>query len=110
MNAILKLAGQKDLTFIAIVHNTALLNVNVLRMVDVLFIKEPSLLQIETERSILKYHLQLAKDMIKCYPEVERNSLALLYSDEFRGLVKFELPSFWNEQISKAYKNYNPYF
>lgn len=103
----LKLASQKDFSpFVLTVHNTALLEVNALRLCDVLIIKEPSLLQIDTERGILKSHLQTARDLIEMYPKEERMKYAYIYSDDFRGLIRFEVPSFWSQKISCAFRDY----
>jgi len=107
LNKILKLTGQKDITIIMIVHSTANIDINVIRQMDVLIICNLSLLQVDTDRTLIRWHLQTAKEIFKHFPEEERNSLAYIYSDDFRGMIKFSLPSFWSTQISRAFANYN---
>lgn len=107
LGEVLYLAGQKDITLIGTTQYAIGADLNIVRNADVLIIKEPSLFQIQTERTFLKKFLRITRDALSVFPPEERKKYAYLYSDYFSGIVKFELPSFWSNEISYAFKDIN---
>lgn len=99
---IMAIARHKNLTLILITQNSAMVDVNVLRLADSLLLKEPSLLQSKFERKGLKEIYE------KVIPEFEgkenKKKLFYIYDDDFMGLMESPLPSFWNEKISKSFR------
>lgn len=106
LDEVLYLAGQKDITLIATTQQSTSLNLNMLRNSDIIICKEPSFMQIATERPIVKSLFREAKEVLDTIPEEERKKYSYIVSDVFRGLVQIPLPSFWNEDVSHAYSNF----
>lgn len=103
LSKIMAIARHKNLTLVLITQNSAMIDLNVLRLADTLLLKEPSLLQSKFERKGLKDILEKVK------PEFSKidNKKAHFYvwDDDFQGLVKYSLPYFWSEKISTSFKN-----
>ena len=83
------------------VSNSAMIDLNVLRLADVVLLKEPSLLQAKFERKAIKDMYNQVGDAFKQLKHRER--YFYVWSDEFEGMMEFELPDFWNESISKSF-------
>ncbi|MEM4756128.1 MAG: hypothetical protein QW594_03265 [Candidatus Woesearchaeota archaeon] len=112
LSKLMAIARHKHLTLIVITQNSAMIDLNVLRLADVLLFKEPSLLQAEFERRpIKKLYDQASKHFaaVKHDPALQFQSLTsfcYVLSDEFTGMIRFTLPSFWSETISTSYKDF----
>ena len=81
-----------------------MLDVNVLRLADLLLLKEPSLLQAEFERKALQNMYRKIQPMFQKLEQRER--YFYIWSDDFQGLLKYQLPGFWNESISKSFQGF----
>jgi hypothetical protein len=101
MANLLSIARHKNLSLIFITQNSAMLDLNVLRLADVLLFKEPSLLQSRFERKNLQDMFQKVGENFKDLDN--RKNYSYVISDDFEGLVWNELPDFWNESISKSF-------
>ncbi len=104
LGSLMSIARHKNLNLILISQNSAMIDLNVLRLADVLLLKEPSLLQSEFERPAIKKMYQKIKPFF-IKQDDNRSKYFYVWSDEFEGLLGFNLPSFWNESISKSFKN-----
>jgi len=96
----------KDLSILFITQVSALIDVNILRYADVLFVKRPSRFQAEFERQQLRDYLSVIRQTIDMYARelgVDYRSLAWLDSDWYEGIIQTGLPSFWSEGVSKAF-------
>lgn len=102
LSRVMAIARHKNLTLILVTQNSAMIELNVLRLADTLLIKEPSLLQSEFERKFLK---DVFKEVSGLFKEKE-DSKPLFYviDDDFQGMLSFDLPAFWSEKISKSFK------
>ncbi len=101
MGELLSIARHKNLSLIFITQNSAMLDLNVLRLADVLLFKEPSLLQNRFERKSLQDLFDKVGANFKDVPDKKNHFYAI--SDDFEGLVWNDLPGFWNESISKSF-------
>ena len=106
------LARQKDLLVIYITQDSTRVDVNIIRSADVLMIKRLSKRQVEFERKELKSWLKKVKEAIDRIGSLEeiRRSVYVdsdIFGKEFSGIVRncITLPSFWSEEISKAWRN-----
>ncbi len=97
-------ARHKNLSLILIAQSSAMLDVNVLRLADILLLKEPSLLQTEFERKALQKIYTNIKPLFR--KQDNREKFFYVWADEFRGLLSYNLPEFWNSSISKAFRNF----
>jgi len=104
LSNLMAIARHKNLNLILITQSTAMIDVNVLRLADILLLKEPSLLQSEFERKALQK--MYAKIIPVFKPLEEKEKYFFVWSDDFQGLLKYELPEFWNESISKSFSNF----
>ena len=103
LSSLLLVARHKDVSAIFISQNSANLEVNAIRQADYLLLRKPSMLQKDFERKIIaKIYDEAGKDF-ESLPQGGRYS-TYIYSDEFRGFVLNELPSFWSEQASKGFE------
>ena len=101
------LTRQKDQIVIFVFHASRDIGSRILRGIDALMIKEPSKRQIE-QGSKDKYFREL---LVKAKREIraqkgERRSFTYVDSEEpeFEGLMENALPSFWTEELSKAWR------
>lgn len=102
LGKLMAIARHKNLSLIIITQSSAMLDLNVLRLADILLFKEPSLLQARFERKALQdmfENVQKKFDSIKG----EKNKHAYIISDYFEGFLSCNLPQFWNDGISKSY-------
>ena len=100
---IMAIARHKNLTLIFISQSSAMIDINILRLADVIIIKQPGLLQERFERKEIKKLYEKVKPLFNKLED--KKKYAYIYSDWFEGLIKAELPSFWNERISKGFSN-----
>ncbi len=104
LGKIMAIARHKNLTLVLITQNSAMIDLNVLRLADTLIFKEPSLLQSKFERKELKDMYEKVK------PEFdkleEKRAYFYVWDDDFQGILKYDLPNFWSEKISTSFKNY----
>ncbi|MEA2036874.1 MAG: zonular occludens toxin domain-containing protein [Nanoarchaeota archaeon] len=104
LGKIMAVARHKNLSLILIVQNSAMIDLNVLRLADSLILKEPSLLQTEFERAPIK---KIYSQVIPHFEELkEKQKHFYVWDDDFQGLMKYDLPNFWNDNISKSFRNF----
>lgn len=104
LGKLMAIARHKNLSLVLIAQNSAMIDLNVLRLADMLLLKEPSLLQAEFERRALQKMYDKITPLFKKLDE--REKFFYVWSDEFQGLLSYELPRFWNESISKAFRDF----
>lgn len=102
LSKIMAIARHKDLVMILITQSSAMIDLNVLRLSDTILLKEPSLLQSKFERKAIKEFYDKAIPHF----DKEKKERFYVFDDEFEGLLKHDLPSFWSEKVSKSFKNY----
>jgi len=100
---LLATARHKSLTLIFITQNTGLIDKNVLKLADTLFIKEGSLLQVQMERPEIKKFYEKAKKHFDNLKNKEKYSYVI--DSGFEGIIIHTLPSFWSDSISKNRNN-----
>ncbi|MBS3815909.1 MAG: AAA family ATPase [Hadesarchaea archaeon] len=105
LSKIMSVARHKNLSLILITQSSAMVDLNVLRLVDVLLFKEPSLLQERFERQSLRDLFQKVDSIFKDIDR-DREPYFYVFSDEYEGLVQYDLPYFWNDSISRAFKEF----
>lgn len=104
LSKLMAIARHKNLSMILITQSSALIEINVLRLADVLLLKQPSVLQARFERKALQ---DIFIDVKKTFRKLDnRASHFYVYSDEFEGLVRYKLPYFWNDSISRAFREF----
>lgn len=97
---LLAIARHKNLTLIFITQNTGLIDRNVLKLTDILLIKEGSLLQMEMERSEIKKFYEKSNKALSELDEKKEQYVYVIDSN-FEGVLSHPLPSFWSSDLSK---------
>jgi hypothetical protein len=97
----LLVARHNDLSLIFISQNSSNIEVNTLRQADYLLLKRSSLLQKDFERKKIQ---DIYKEAEKDFKSLQDVGLTYIYSDQYRGFVSNSLPSFWSDDVSKAFK------
>ena len=103
LGKIMAIARHKDLTLIIITQNSAMLDLNILRLADTLFLKEPSLLQATFERKAIN---DLFKKLGEAFHKIkakDKKPFAYVIDDVFEGIISFSLPEFLSNTLSKSY-------
>ncbi|MEM4271786.1 MAG: zonular occludens toxin domain-containing protein [Candidatus Pacearchaeota archaeon] len=97
---ILAIARHKNLTVLFITQNTGMLDKNVLKLSDMLLVKQGSLLQLEMERPEIRKFYEKAESLFNKLKGDKRQYVYVIDSD-FEGAISHSLPSFWTENLSK---------
>ncbi len=105
LSDILLVARHKDLSVLFISQNSANLEINAIRQTDYLLLRKSSLLQKDFERKKIKEVYTEAESSFDQFA-LPDSRLTYIYSDQFRGYVLNELPSFWSEKTSKSFKDF----
>ncbi len=101
LGQLLAVARHKDLTLLLITQNTGMIDKNVLNLTDTILLKEGSLLQEKMERSVMKDIYTNANNALAKIPAEERQAHVYVFDNDFEGVCKVGLPSFWNATVSK---------
>lgn len=104
LGKLMAIARHKNLSLILIAQNTSMIDLNVLRLTDILLLKEPSLLQTEFERPALQKRYAKITPLFK--KQKEKAKCFYAWSDDFEGMLSYNLPGFWSDSISKSFKNF----
>jgi len=100
LSKFLAIARHKNHTLIFITQNTGLIDKNILKLADILMIKEGSLLQLEMERAEIRKFFKKAKQAFAALSK-DKKKYAYIIDSDFEGVVSFSLPNFWSESLSK---------
>lgn len=104
LSSLLLIARHKDISIIFISQNSSNLELNIIRQADYILLKPSSLMQIDFERQKIKTMYKEVHDKFELYHGIR--GITYVYSDLFRGFISNDLPSFWNEDVSKAFKKH----
>jgi hypothetical protein len=107
LGKLMAIARHKNLNLILITQSTAMIDVNVLRLADILLLKQPSLLQSEFERKALQKIYKKVHPLFKKIEKQEKKEKYFyVWGDDFQGMLKYNLPEFWNQSISKSFQEF----
>lgn len=106
LSSLLLVARHKDVSALFISQNSANLELNAIRQADYLLLRKPSLLQQDFERKKIGEIYAGIAEQFAALPEQGKYSTHV-YSDQFRGFVVNELPSFWSQRASKSFASLN---
>ena len=104
LSKIMTLARHKNLTLMIITQNSAMIDLNVVRLADTLLFKEPSLLQARFERRALKDMFDKITPFFKKQEEPKKNFY--VWDDDFEGMMRYDLPGFWTDGISTSFRDF----
>ena len=99
---LMTLCRHKKIDLIIISQNSANIDLNVIRQSDILMLKQPAYMQIELERPAIA---KLYKEAKRHFKDRISNRFVYVVCEQFKGLCRNTLPSFWNEGLSVAFKD-----
>jgi len=105
------LSRQRNQIILLVFHASSDVGSRILRGMDAILIKEPSMRQIQhgAKDSWWKALLTEAKERFESLRELGANTKQYTFVDsevpEFRGILPNPLPSFWTDALSKAWAN-----
>jgi len=103
------LSRQRHQIIIFIFHASSDVGSRILRGVDAILLKEPSLRQIQygSKDAFCRALLTEAKERFKSLADMGEDTRKYTYVDcekpPYRGMVKNELPEYWTEELSEAW-------
>ncbi len=100
LTKLMAIARHKNLSIIFITQNTGMIDRNVLKLADILMVKEGSLLQLEMERPEIKKFYEKSNDAFSNL-DGERRQYVYVIDSDFEGVLSHKLPSFWSIGLSK---------
>jgi len=107
LGKIMAIARHKNLTLILIAQSSAMIDLNVLRLADIVLLKEPSLLQTKFERKGIKDMYERVSKIFKDLKEGDiKEKYFFVWSDDFEGLLSYDLPAFWSDNVSKSFRKF----
>lgn len=100
LSELLLISRHKNISVIFVAQNSSNIDINILRQADYLLFKPHSLLQLDFERKIIKEIYSKAESGFKT---IKNPGATYIYSNNFKGFISNDLPSFWNEKVSKSF-------
>ena len=101
----LGLSRQKNISLIFITQSSSLIDKVALSMIDFIIIKEMSRFNIEFERKEIKKLVENANKMLEnIMGDKKRFSFLISTDGKIEEIIENDLPSYWNEEISRAYQ------
>jgi len=103
MDTLSGLVGQKGILGLFVSQQSRKLDVGVISAADGLFFKMPSMLQAKFERPEIR---RLSESVYEKFKSIDDNKKVYTYvmTDDFEGFVTNPTPTFWTEELSKAFK------
>lgn len=101
---ILGMSRKKKQLLLFVAHQSSQIDVDIARHIDVIVIKQPTLLQIGLDRPVLRDILSKARNSFEQI-RGDKRKYSYVISDiaGFEGMIENNLPSFWTEEISMAF-------
>jgi predicted DNA-binding protein (UPF0251 family) len=105
---ITSLARQREQTIIFISQDTTYIDINILRALSTLIIKEPAPLQSKFERHQIKEFIDKAKRAFDKIKGDKRRWAYIAFSPNgYEGLIEVSKPSFFTNKLSRCYACFN---
>lgn len=103
---LMAVARHKNLSLFLITQNTAMIDVNVLRLADTLIVKQPSLMQMKFERKQLRDLYVKAVPEFETFQGIAKKQNFYVIDDEYQGFMSAGLPEFWTEKIIRSFESF----
>lgn len=107
LRKMLFVARQRKMIFVFAAQHSRDIDASIMRMVDCVIFKEPSLTQPENERREILTKAKRAASAFKQIPPERRLAAAYVIDHSYEGIIESKLPSFWSEGLSNIYGDLN---
>jgi hypothetical protein len=103
----LMICRHKHCSLVFAVQSSRDLENSVVRLADTIIFKEPGLNQPDSERPDLRKRTKKAALVFKEIPKEQKPEAAYVFDDNFEGLIKSSVPSFWSDELSHIYGHFD---
>jgi len=107
LRVLLMVCRQRHCSLVFAVQSSRGLEYAIIRQADTIIFKEPGMHQAESERPDIRPMAKKASLAFKQMPKDERLEAAYVFDDDFEGIIKSTLPSFWSEELSHVYAHFD---
>jgi energy-coupling factor transporter ATP-binding protein EcfA2 len=107
LRALLMVCRQRHSSLVVAVQSSRDLEYSVVRQADSIIFREPGMHQPESERPDIRSMAKKAAAVFKEIPQDEKRESAFVFDDNFTGVIKCSLPSFWSEDLSHVYAHFD---
>ena len=104
----LMLCRQKNWTVVFCIQSSRDIDESIMRQSNWTIFREPGLNAANSERSDIRVQAIKASQFFKQVQKEERLHLAYVFDENFEGVIRCSLPSFWSEELSNAYGYLGP--
>jgi energy-coupling factor transporter ATP-binding protein EcfA2 len=107
LRALLMVCRQRHSSLVVAVQSSRDLEYSVVRQADSIIFREPGMHQPDSERPDIRSMAKKAATVFKEIPQGEKRESAYVFDDDFTGIIKCTLPSFWSEDLSHVYAHFD---
>ncbi len=107
LRALLMVCRQRHSSLVVAVQSSRDLEYSVVRQADSIIFREPGMHQPDSERPDIRPMAKKAAAIFKEIPQDEKKASAFVFDDNFTGVIKCTLPSFWSEELSHIYAHFD---
>ncbi len=107
LRALLMVCRQRHSSLVVAVQSSRDLEYSVVRQSDSIIFREPGMHQPDSERPDIRSLAKKAAIAFKEMPKDEKLESAYVFDDNFTGIIKCSLPSFWSEDLSHVYAHFD---
>lgn len=105
MDELITISRQKGQILIFVTQESRKADRNIVASVDCIILKEPAPFQVPFERPELRVITEKALDAFKPYAKENRVKYAFVWSPEYIGILENPTPSFWCDELSRAFSD-----
>jgi energy-coupling factor transporter ATP-binding protein EcfA2 len=107
LRGLLMVCRQRHSSLVVAVQSSRDLEYSVVRQADSIIFREPGMHQPDSERPDIRSMAKKAAAVFKEIPKEERRESAFVFDDNFTGIIRCSLPSFWSEDLSHVYAHFD---
>ncbi|MFC2014162.1 hypothetical protein ACFLU8_04770 [Chloroflexota bacterium] len=107
LRALLMVCRQRHCSLVVAVQSSRDLEYSVVRHADSIIFREPGMHQPDSERPDIRAMAKKAALAFKEMPKDEKLESAYVFDDNFTGIIRCTLPSFWSEDLSHVYSHFD---
>jgi len=105
MHKLLQIARHRRQSLIFACQVAADVDKSIIRQADCIVFKQPNLMQPKNDRPEVRDAAARALKIFEGLPKEERLQTAYIHDADFEGVLQYELPEWWREELSFAFAN-----
>ena len=105
MRRLLMIARHRKQSLVFICQVASDVDKAVIRQADCIVFKQPTLMQPKNDRPEVRDTAGPALKVFEALPKDERLRTAYIHDSDFQGVLQYDLPDYWREELSFAFAN-----